>query len=188
MPAKATVHVTGIKEALRDLNSIDKRLRREVTAEYRQIVRPMVNEASNLIPNTPPMSGWARSWNPTNAAGTRSTQPILPWGRNGQYRNSEKAKPYVSSKRPTEFRGIVRNLAAFGMFWAAKDAVLFDMSSDAKTPQGARMVTVLNNRFGQTSRAMWAAYERTDTAVQRELRNLVEKVMRAVGRDISVKP
>lgn len=175
MAASIDIRATGIKEALRELNSLDKTLRKQITTEYQQIVRPMVTEAKQMMPTEVPMSGWNRRWAP----GGR--QEVLPRSWN---RERNQIKPYVNSKRPSEYAGRVRNLAVFGMRWNSRAAVLFDMTRYAETRSGAQMVSTLTSRFGAPSRVMWRAYEKADSQVQYELQKLVNKVMVAVGRKI----
>ena len=131
MSTNVQIEVTGVKEALRELNSIDKQARRDVTRRFKEIMRPSVQTAQNLTPIEPPMSGWARTWRPSGG------QPVLPWGGSSDRRQ---IVPFVSGKRPSEFAGRVRNLAAFGFQWKAADAVLFDASSDPKTRAGRQMI------------------------------------------------
>lgn len=177
MTVQTSVQVVGIKEALGELNTINKRLRRGVTTEFRQIVQPLVAEAKVLVPKKAPMSGYNRKYSP---AGT--TQEILPWNSNAQML----VKPWVSGKRPRTIGGYTRNLAAFGVSWTDKSAVLFDFAGQWNTPQGLQMVSVLNERYGKPSRAMWLAYRQAGPDIQQEIVELVERVMKAVGRDIQV--
>lgn len=179
------LQVKGIKLALAEINSIDKRLRRSFTVEYKTIVQPMVDEASYLIPVRPPMSGWRRNWTP------RSDNPSRIWNRENEILpwvgvENRMIKPYISGKRPRTVGGTTRSLAAFGMKWYAKESVLFDASGQARTPQGEQMVKVLGQRYGSPSRAMWKAYEQSGPDIQYEIRQLVEKIMNAVGRNIKV--
>lgn len=181
------MQVKGIKEALAEINSIDKKLRRSFTVEYKTIVAPMVAEATQLIPQRAPMSGWNRDWTPRSWNSWRISERgggiILPWFTD--YRMTP-VKPFLSGKRPRTVGGTTRNLAAFGMRWNDRRAILFDMAGQSNTPQGAQMVSVLGQRFGAPSRAMWKAYEQSSLDIQYEIRQLVEKIMRAVGRNIEV--
>lgn len=203
MPPTVEIRATGIKEALRELNSIDKRLRREITKDYQAIVAPVVTDARRNTPDSAPLSGWNRSWTPQG-----SNLPVLPFQGNTSGKGPRKPtkremnypsgrrqygdwakwdagiKSYISGKRPTSFGGYTRNLAAFGIRWQGRAAVLFDTSGQARTPQGSRMIAALNTKFGTPSRVMWRAYERADSQVQYELQKLVKKVMQAVGRNI----
>lgn len=176
------LQVKGIKQALAELNSIDKKLRRSFTVEYKTIVQPMVDEAQYLVPVRAPMSGWNRSWTPRNSRRPIGANNVLPWGGNEQ----RAIKPYLSGKRPRTVGGTTRNLAAFGMKWTSRNAVLFDAAGQARTPQGEQMLDTLGQRYGSPSRAMWRAYEQSGPDIQYEIRQLVEKIMNAVGRNIKV--
>lgn len=178
------LQVKGIKEALAELNTIDKRLRRQMGQEYKTIVKPMVSEAKHLVPFNAPLSGWTRSWTPRGIKTRGAGNELLPWLENQQ----RTVKPYLSGKKPKLTQHGMKNLAAFGIRWDSATAVLFDMSAEPKTPQGAQMIAALNSRFGFASRAMWEAYERRFPDVEREIRQLVEKIMDAVDRKIKVVP
>lgn len=173
------LQVQGIKEALAELNTIDKRLRRSFTAEYKTIVQPMVNEAKHLVPVRAPMSGWNRKWTPR---GTSLANNILPWTGAEQ----KTIRPFLSSKRPRSQNGYSSSLATFGMKWSYKNAVLFDAAGKAQTPQGEQMLNTLANRFGGPSRAMWKAYEQSTPEIQKQIEQLVERIMNAVGKNIKV--
>lgn len=183
------LRVVGIKEALAELNSIDKRFRRGLTGEYKTIVHPMVAEARHLVPKQAPMSGWKRSWTPrswTQGYGTYKQQfaDVLPWVGVEPVRD---IKPFLSGKKARSYGGTTRSVAAMGMRWVSEEAVLFDQSGQAQTPMGEQMLDTLGQRFGPPSRVMWRAYERTSLDIQYELRQFVEKIMNAVGRKIQVK-
>lgn len=156
------IEVVGVKEALATLNSLNKTVRREITKDYAKIAKPMVDDAKSMLPKTPPMSGWSRSWSP----GGRGE--VLPWNAPGELKA---VKAFTSGKR--------KNAAIFGMKWNSQNAVLFDMTGKAATPQGEQMVTTLGARFGSPSRVMWKAYERSANDVQEELKQLLEKIMRS---------
>ena len=203
MPASVDIRAVGIKEALRELNAMDKRLRREITRDFQQIVQPVKVDAKNLAPTKPPLSGFARSWTPQG-----SSVNVLPWGSGGgpkrpkvpanwqqskqgraqmraAMRYDANIRAYVSGKRPQTMGGYTRNLAAFGLRWIGVEAAFFDTSGQGHTPQGSRMVNALNGRFGDPSRVMWRAYEKSADSVQRNMTRLVDRVMRAVGRELA---
>ena len=183
MTLNASVEVTGVKEALRELNNLDKNARRQVTRRFREIMQPTLRDAQSLLPASAPMSGWNRYWNPREGLQRASEgKGVLPWATN----NKRQIEAYVSGSRPKEIGGVTRGLAAFGVRWKGPNAVLFDMAQNAKTPQGQQMVETLQARFGSPSRIMWKAYERTDDDVNREIAELIEGVMRATGRRVKV--
>lgn len=177
------IEVVGIKDALRELNTIDKRLRRQVTADFRQIMKPATDAARNLVPLTEPMTGFARQWDPRPGIQTASSDPVLPWSTK-QRRNVD---AYISGRRPRTVGNVTRDLTAFGMRWKSPAAVLFDTARNADTESGRRMVNTLTARFGPASRTMWAAWQRTEPAVRASIADLVNRIMEAVNRDIRVR-
>jgi hypothetical protein len=183
MTTSASIRVVGVKSALAELNAIDKQLRRRITHEYSDIVAPIVNEAKYLVPARAPMSGWYRAWTPRNRY-AQFGGSLLPWVNGAA---GYRIKPYVSGKRPRTIGGYTKNLAAFGIRWTDKTAVLFDASGQSQTKSGDQMIKVLGERYGSPSRAMWRAYDQAGPDMQYELRRLVEKIMRSVGRSIKVK-
>ena len=58
----APIEVVGLKDALKELNTLDKKLRRQVTRDFKDIMKPVLAEASSRLPDGPPLSGMARSW------------------------------------------------------------------------------------------------------------------------------
>ena len=205
MPVNNSLEVVGVKDALRELNDIDKKLRRQITRDYQEIVKPVVTAGKSFVPKQAPLSGMDRSWTPAGAS-----SPVLPFGatsapqapmspgrnwaqtRGGRRRMGnwllwqQGIKAYISGKKPRTFNGYTKNLATFGIRWQGPAAVLFDTSNTPSTPQGAQLVSALNARFGQPSRVMWRAYESADEKVQRQMRDLVNGIMEAVDRKTRV--
>ena len=179
MVAQTSIEVVGIKQALAELNTFDKKYRRGISVRYKKIVQPMVSEAKNLIPVRAPMSGFNRAWTPRSG---RSRQPLLPWDLYG----GRDVKPFVSGKRPKTFGGTTRNLAAFGIRWGDRTSVLFDASGQSSTASGEQMIRVLGARYGSPSRAMWRAYDQSSRDIQNDVVELVEDIFRQIGKNINV--
>jgi hypothetical protein len=57
------LEIYGLKEALKELNKIDKSLRREITKDYKRITAGLVSDIESAIPLNYPLSGWERRWN-----------------------------------------------------------------------------------------------------------------------------
>ena len=171
-----SLEVAGLKEALREINQIDKEARRQITKDFKKILQPVVVDVKNRVPKQPPLSGWGRSWK------TASGFQMLPWDGS---QASKFVDSKVSGKKPREFAGITRDLAILLVRWRGTVNTLYDMSRDSKTPQGSLMVNALNNRFGQASRAMWPAFQNRDDKVEEEIRNTIESVMAMVNRKIN---
>lgn len=176
MTAATSIEVVGIKEALAHLNTLDKKIRRQITVEFRELASPLVMQAKEDVPGKAPMSGWNRSYTPG-----KSSDDILPWSGSEAY----KITSFVSGKRPKSIGGRTRSLAAFGVKWASRDAILFDATGQSHTKQGAQMLSVLNQRFGKPSRVMWRAYEQAAPQVQDKMLELVQYIMRQTTRQIA---
>ena len=180
MTAATSIEVVGIKEALAHLNTLDKKIRRQITVEFRELAAPLLMEAKEDVPGKAPMSGWNRSYTPRGKAGN-FTDSILPWSGS----EAMKITSFVSGKRPRSIGGRTRSLAAFGVKWASRDAILFDATGQSHTKQGAQMLSVLNQRFGKPSRVMWRAYEQAAPQVQDKMLQLVQYIMRQTTRQIA---
>ena len=165
----APIEVAGLKEALKELNTIDKKLRRKVTTDFKKIIKPVLDDAREMIPNDAPLSGMARSWKP----GT-SKKEIMNWMPELVDKN---LKAFTSGKkaRNTPF-GFVQNLAVFGIRWAGPQATLFDLARKGSLGRN------LTNRYGHSSRIIWRAYELNKNEVEGEVKDLAADVMRQVGR------
>jgi len=183
-----TMEVKGVKEALAILNAMDKKTRRQITKDFAEIAKPMVQEAKRLLPGDAPMSGWKRAYNVGGrerslankaaryARGARVREAVttandeatslLPWSTSQETRS---IKAFTSGSK--------KKAAVFGMKWNSRTATLFDMAGKSTTPQGAQMINVLSSRYGNPSRTMWKAYELSASDVQEKLRKLVEKIM-----------
>lgn len=203
MTAEMSLEVAGLKEALRTLQSMDKVARRRITQDYKQLVQPMVSDARNLVPTDAPMSGFNRSWSPNgggqvlpfigNTGGRAPRKPsVRDMSRSREARRQmvkwmiwqQGVSAFVSGKKPKQFGDYTKNLAVFGVQWQGPAAVLFDQSRRASTPQGARMISVLQSRYGPASRVIWKAYTSADTEIQRELEQLIKRIMREASEAI----
>lgn len=184
MRIETQIQVTGVKEALRELNQIDKRARRKLTRDYREIVSPTLTTAEGLTPSKAPMSGWERGWDPqAGRQGGSTGRKLLPYDPN---KAKQAIKPFISGKKPKEFAGVTRNLTAFGISWRSPSAVLFDQADHWNTKQGEQMVHVLRQRYGTPSRMMWRAWERTEDDVMGNIKQLIEDLMFQVGNRIKI--
>lgn len=176
MTVGAQIEVVGLKEALREINQIDKLARRQITKDFKEITKPVVNTAKQNVPKTPPISGWGRSWR------TASGFQMLPWDGNPA---TKLIDTKVSGKRPKEFQGQIRDLAVLIIRWRGMVNTVFDTARKDKTPQGANMIAGLNSRHPRASRVMWPAYEAHKNDVERAVKDQIEQVMAMVNRKIN---
>lgn len=174
MSVSVSVEVIGIKDALRELNSLDKEARRAITRDFKKITKPVEDTAKKLIPTSAPLSGMNRNWT------TRSGFQMFPWGIAGKHT----VVSQVSGRKPKMFAGHMTNLATFYIRFKGPAATMFDMSGKGPVPtrQGSQMVSALTNRFGPPSRVLWRAYERHDGDIVRETQNLIDNMMDDLNR------
>ena len=163
------IEVVGLKEALAQLNKIDKKLRRSITTEFKAIVDPVLVEAQRRLPDKAPLSGMARSWTGNSGAELMNWQPD---------KVSKNLKAFTSGKKIREAPGgFKQNLATFGIRWGGPQATLFDMARKGTMSQA------LQARFGSPSRVIWRAYQAQDAEVNNQVRDLVNKVMKLTGNN-----
>lgn len=164
-----SIEVVGLKSALAELNKIDKKLRRQITTDFKKIVDPVIVEARRNIPDEPPLSGMARSWTGNSGA------ELMNWQTNKVNKN---LKAFTSGKKVRDAPGGFRqNLATFGIRWGGPQATLFDMARKGK------LSDALQARYGSPSRVIWRAYETQKSVVDSEVRDLVNRVMKMTGNN-----
>ena len=164
-----SIEVVGLKSALAELNKIDKKLRRQITTDFKKIVDPVIVEARRNIPDEPPLSGMARSWTGNSGA------ELMNWQTNKVNKN---LKAFTSGKKVRDAPGGFRqNLATFGIRWGGPQATLFDMARKGK------LSDALQARYGSPSRVIWRAYETQKGIVDSEVRDLVNRVMKMTGNN-----
>ena len=169
--------VVGAKEALRELNKIDKVARRQVTKDYAGIVETVITEARQLTPSQPPLSGMKHRWNPGNRG------DVFPWD---DAKSDRSIKAFVSGKRPRQYGAYTSDLAVFGIRWSSEAALVSEMSGRGPVPtaKGKEMVDNLTRRYGSPGRFLWKAYLAHKDEVERRVEILIREVMRRVQKDI----
>jgi hypothetical protein len=171
--ASLNVEVVGAKEALRQISKFDRDLGLELRRNARDIMKPIVQDAKSNIP-TVALSGWYRPW-----TSKKTGAQLLPW-------SGSTARTYVkgktSTKRPTEFGGVTRDLAAFYVSWAGGVNAIFDM---AGRKNNSVMAANLTGKFGPPSRIMWPAALKNAPQVEAEMAKINEQLMIAYNRILS---
>ena len=173
------LEVVGLKEALRELNQLNPKLRRDITKDYRKIVAPVIKTAKAKVPQGPPISGWGRNWK------TKSGHQMTPWVGS---RGDDFIKAKVSGKKPREWAGRTTNLAVFSVAWTGAVNTLYDLAgrrSNGDTERGAQMIRAIEGRYGKASRVLWPAYEMNRDEVERMTAVLVAIVLREVNRKLA---
>jgi hypothetical protein len=191
-----TVGVVGLKESLKELNKISPTLRRQITKDYVQIMKPVVDTVQKIIPDLPPVSGFSGGWK------TKSGAEMLPAsGWNGN-KAQKLLKPKINTRKVKEFRGQVENVGTFGLVLKGNVNTIFDMAGRKSrgntdvfsrvgshgrrvgTVGGPQLIAMLQSRYSGASRAVWAGYERSKTELDREMEKLVKRVMDLVNSEL----
>ena len=166
---EARIEVFGLGQALKDLNKIDKVLRRDITKDYKRVTAGLVSDIQSAIPLNYPLSGWARQWN------LRGQYEVFPWPTN----NSVKA--YINTKAPKEVFGGKVNLSTFAVKWLGAAASFFDFS------KSNQMGAALTAKYGDPSRVVWKQYEANKSELEVEMTRIVDRVGEALSRDLSAR-
>lgn len=170
--ATNVIEVEGLKEALKELNTIDKKLRRQITRDFKKIVQPVLGKAESMLPNNAPLSGMSRSWIGKSGA------DIMSWNDERVRRN---IKAFTSGKKVRDAPGGFRqNLGVFGIRWLGPQATILDMLAKGV------MAENLTDRFGPPSRIIYKAYESASDEVQQQVKDLVNKVMEQTNNDMRI--
>ncbi len=163
----AKIEVVGLKDALKTLNKIDKSLRREITKDYKRIVKPVIDDANALVPTGVPLSGMSRNWK------TRSGFQMLPWVPSMKQKIAAK----INTRAVKEYQGNTTNVGTFSIQWKGATGTMFDMS------MAGSLGRALTARYGNRSRVMWKAYEQRQSDVMSEMEQLVKRVMDEANRE-----
>lgn len=166
MTVDVGMEFSGLKDALAELNKIDKSLRRQITKDFKDIVQPVVARAQSALPTGAPLSGMAYKWT------GRSGADIMSWQDSRAKKN---IKAFTSGKKVKEFNGNTQNLGVFGIKWAGPQAALFDMLRTGTLGES------LTAKYGPPSRIIYKAYESASAEVESQVKDLVNKVMLLTG-------
>ena len=166
------VEIYGLKSALKELNKIDKVLRREITKDYKRVTMSLIQDAESAIPmgiGLTQMRGMGRAWTPT-----KGSYQILPWP------DTHQIKASINTKNIKEYAGQKVNLSTFVVKWTGGAAQVFDFADS-----GA-MGAALSSKYGSPSRVMWPAYEKNKTELDIEMGIIVEKVANKMSQNLKV--
>jgi hypothetical protein len=165
------LEVSGLREALKEINKIDKALRREITKDFERAASPMVDAMRADVPAQPPLSGFANrsrtQWKKNESKSIRvKIDTRRPRGRSMP--NGGKGEPVGVVK--------IRAMSA-GMS-------IFDMAgkSTGKTPRGEALIANLQQRYGSPSRVMWPNAEKHSEEVSANIEVTVKKVQTEITR------
>jgi hypothetical protein len=184
MTVNTSIQVVGVKAALKEINKINPALRREITKEYKQIVKPAIDVIAGKIPSMAPLSGMAQPWSPSRPTKSGKRVEIQPWNK-GEFGKSIVAKINTRKAYPkfmgNEVSAAFRIVTNYGWGLAAD---MGGRRSSGNTEQGRIMLAVLRSRFGDASRFMWPGWFQAFPMVEQNMRRLCERIMREVRQRI----
>lgn len=172
--------VYGLKEALRELNSISQKLRKEVTREYKTILQPVIEDAVRAIPVQAPLSGMDRAWK------TKSGYQMLPGKAGGGWSATiagRMVKPKINTRAIRDYGGQRVNVGTFRLVWLGAANSVYDMAGRRSANRLARN---LEARWGRASRVIWPAWEQNQSSVMMLMEGLVKNVAEIVSRNLAV--
>jgi hypothetical protein len=161
-----SVQVYGVKSALKELNKINPKLRREYTKRYKDIVKPVVQAAKIAFPKSAPLSHMAR-----------------PHARLGGWDGGLVAKGVVAKIDTRKARPGTETVGAFFIVQKTGWGSIYDIAG--RTNAGSQFVqNLINSGHGNASRVMWPAYEGNAAQIQLAVLDLVGEVMAEVERNV----
>jgi hypothetical protein len=162
-----TIQVFGVKEALKELNSIDRNLRKDINARAKDIAKPAIDGIKNAYPDKY-LSGMQRNW-------TQRGRPKFPY-------DQAKARKGVQLKIDTS----KKNVSVIRIQQMDAAAAIIDMAGKqgGRNAQGGRFVDALGAMFGPPSRVMWPGYEKNGTEVVLRMTKVVEDLMQQVNKNL----
>ena len=170
--ATNVVEVLGLKEALKELNTMDKKLRRQITRDFKQIVQPVIADAQTMLPSGAPLSGMARPWKGKSGADIMSWSDARVRKNLSAFTNARKVQALPTGNK--------RNLGVFGIKWKSPQATIFDMGREGVLGQN------LTDRFGNPSRVIYRAYASASSDVETQVKELVNKVMKLTNNAMRI--
>jgi hypothetical protein len=160
----ASIKVYGVKAALKELNKLNPKLRREYTKRYKDIVKPVIQQAKVAFPKSAPLSGMARAHT-----------------RLGGWDGGLVAKGVVA-KIDTR-KGKSDNVGAFFIVQKTGWGSIYDMAG--RTNKESTFVqNLIKSGEGNASRVMWPAYEGNARLIQLSVLDLVNDVMADTNRKL----
>ena len=192
MPAEYVIpEIHGIKEALAELNSFDKVYRKQVTKDIQAAGVKIISTARELVASFPnskgngaPLSGMVRG-SMIKGREVRWTNEKARAGfkiKVGQSARKDKVVQF-GGKDKTFFKGTPYQL----MVIQQKDAAGAIYDHAGIKSSSTQFVANLNMEEGQAPRALDIAVERNRNEVEREVMQIVERVMTKLNRNMQVK-
>ena len=197
MPARASVQVLGIKEALKELNDFDKQYRRQVTKDIQGAGEQIISEARSMVAhfdnskqNGAPLSGMVRG-NLIRGRETSWRTDAVQKGFKVKVGLRASKERYVNFNRTTD--GVIthQEQVVFGskpyqlmvIQQANAAGAIYDHAGRNTT---SMFVSNLNAEVGPQPRAIDKAVENNRSAVEQKVLEIVDAVSARLNRKLAV--
>lgn len=197
MPARASVQVLGIKEALKELNDFDKHYRRQVTKDIQGAGEQIISEARSMVAhfdnskgNGAPLSGMVRG-NLIKGRETSWRTDAVQKGFKVKVGVRASKERYVNFNRTTD--GVIthQEQVVFGskpyqlmvIQQANAAGAIYD---HAGRNTSSMFVSNLNAEVGPQPRAIDKAVENNRSAVEQKVLEIVDAVSARINRKLAV--
>jgi hypothetical protein len=197
MPARASVQVLGIKEALKELNDFDKQYRRQVTKDIQGAGEQIISEARSMVAhfdnskgNGAPLSGMVRG-NLIKGRETSWRTDAVQKGFKVKVGVRASKERYVNFNRTTD--GVIthQEQVVFGskpyqlmvIQQANAAGAIYD---HAGRNTSSMFVSNLNAEVGPQPRAIDKAVENNRSAVEQKVLEIVDAVSARINRKLAV--
>jgi len=197
MPARASVQVLGIKEALKELNDFDKQYRRQVTKDIQGAGEQIISEARSMVAhfdnskqNGAPLSGMVRG-NLIKGRETSWRTDAVQKGFKVKVGVRASKERYVNFNRTTD--GVIthQEQVVFGskpyqlmvIQQANAAGAIYD---HAGRNTSSMFVSNLNAEVGPQPRAIDKAVENNRSAVEQKVLEIVDAVSARLNRKLAV--
>jgi mRNA-degrading endonuclease RelE of RelBE toxin-antitoxin system len=197
MPARASVQVLGIKEALKELNDFDKQYRRQVTKDIQGAGEQIISEARSMVAhfdnskqNGAPLSGMVRG-NLIRGRETSWRTDAVQKGFKVKVGVRASKERYVNFNRTTD--GVIthQEQVVFGskpyqlmvIQQANAAGAIYDHAGRNTT---SMFVSNLNAEVGPQPRAIDKAVENNRSAVEQKVLEIVDAVSARLNRKLAV--
>ena len=169
---------TGLKEALRTINSIDPKLRRAYGKEIRELGKVVVDAITPLVPSSAPTSGMDGPWRTGWKGGQTRNIVVKTNTRKARKRNIAKGAQYETIGTIT--------VGTKGAALAIADMAGKSGNRGRSGPRGRpNFAGVLNEKIGRgPSRMVWAGGEKAIPDFQKALEPVVKKVIFEANKEL----
>lgn len=151
------VIITGLDDTRRQMRMLAPELLKEMNAEVREVLKPIISDAKNMVPSSEPLSRWNQSVN-----APRSRESYSPHGKRWDYARLEWDSARVKrgirmgagrpKRRGDSFKG------AYAIRNADPAGAVYELMGSGKS--NVNMVRNVQRRHGVRKRLIWAAWDK----------------------------